>query len=58
MIGRDRIEVTKILSDSIHGPAESGDAVRREMRVALENGEQLRLLRVLPDGDWRVVRLQ
>jgi hypothetical protein len=55
-LGSVRIEVERIVSDSVVGSDEAGGVNRRSVRVALSDGRYLILERDLPDGDWRVYR--
>lgn len=57
-IGGRRIAVRDLVDDAVLGGRTAGLPLTRCVRVELEDGERLRLLRVLPEGEWRVLRLE
>ncbi len=56
-IGGRRLGVRETLDDAVLGSASADGRSRRRVVVHLEDGQMLRLERVLPAGDWRVYRL-
>ncbi len=57
-VGGERIPVRRLLGDATVGPAVAGATCERRLTVELENGDRLELRQRLPDGEWRVRRLQ
>jgi hypothetical protein len=55
-IGGRRLDVREILDDAVLGSPTAGGGNRRRVLVRLQDGQMLRLERVLPAGDWRVFR--
>jgi hypothetical protein len=52
----ERITVAEILGDAVEGPFEAGRSSHRRVRVRLDDGQVLELVRELPRGDWAVFR--
>jgi hypothetical protein len=53
-LGGQRLEITDVIDRAMVTGVEAGEAVRHRLWVDLEDGSRCRLMRVLPDGDWRV----
>lgn len=54
VFGDERLEITAVIDRAMITGAEAGEPVRHRMWVELEDGAKYRLMRVLPDGEWRV----
>ncbi len=57
-VGGVRVAVRDTLDDAVVGGRTAGEPSVRRVQVLLEDGERLRLVRVLPAGEWRVLRLE
>ncbi len=57
-IGGRRVAVREVVDDAVLGGRAAGQPATRRVRVELDDGERLRLLRALPEGEWRVMRLE
>ena len=53
-IGGERLEIVDIFDRAMITSEEAGQPVRHRLWVELEDGSRLQLIRVLPDGTWRV----
>jgi len=55
-IGGSRLEIRRVLRDVLASAPVAGEPSHRRLRVELENGDRLDLLRRIPDGPWRLLR--
>ena len=54
VFGDKCLKITAVIDRAMITSANAGEPVRHRMWVELENGAKYRLMRVLPDGEWRV----
>jgi hypothetical protein len=54
VIGGQRHEIADVIDRAKITGVEAGEAVRHRLWVELEDGTRCELIRVLPNGDWRV----
>jgi hypothetical protein len=54
VFGGTRLEIKEILDRAMVTSVAAGDPVRHRLWVTLIDGQRCELVRVLPDGEWRV----
>jgi len=55
-IGDRRLEIIDVLDRAAVTSVTAGESVRHRLWVELEDGTRCELIRILPDGQWRVMR--
>jgi hypothetical protein len=53
-MGGDRLEIVDVIDCAMVSSAHAGEPIRHRLWVELEDGSRCELIRVLPDGKWRV----
>ncbi len=53
-MGGTRFEITDVIDRAMITNVEAGQPIRHRLWVELEDGSRCQLIRVLPDGPWRV----
>ena len=54
LIGGQRLEIADVIDRAKVTGVEAGGAIRHRLWVELDDGSKCELVRVLPDGEWRV----